>query len=60
MVLLKGIYMRWVTLLDSLQEWQFEIKGTHPELGEISVREIVNYYIDHGENHIRQFTKFNE
>lgn len=58
LAILDGVYQRWVMLLDSLQDWQWELKGTHPELGEISIRDIVKYYQDHGEGHIVQFTRF--
>ena len=60
MDILNGIYSRWVTLLENLQDWQWNLKANHPELGEISISDIVSYYIDHGESHIVQFTKFTE
>jgi hypothetical protein len=60
MDILKGVYARWLTLLENLQDWQWALKANHPELGEISIGDIVAYYTDHGEGHILQFTKFTE
>ena len=57
LILLKGLHQRWVTLLDSLVEEDFRRTGYHPELGEISVDDLVRIYAKHGDDHIEQIKR---
>jgi hypothetical protein len=57
LILLKGLHQRWVTLLDSLAEEDFRRTGYHPELGEISVDDLVRIYAKHGDDHIEQIRR---
>jgi hypothetical protein len=57
LILLKGLHQRWVTLLDSLAAEDFGRTGYHPELGEISVDDLVTIYAKHGDDHIEQIRR---
>ena len=41
-------------LLHSVKEHQWELKGFHPEKGELSLRQLLEIYSDHSERHIDQ------
>jgi len=49
--------------LDTLQSWkltdeQLELKGIHPELGDVSLSELIASWVAHDLTHIRQITQF--
>jgi hypothetical protein len=54
--ILSGLHRRWVALFESLQEADWRRAGIHPELGEITVDDLLRIYADHGEGHITQIT----
>lgn len=41
-------------LLQSANEHQWQLKGYHPEKGELSLRQLLEFYADHSERHIDQ------
>jgi hypothetical protein len=41
-------------LLQSAKEFQWKLKGFHPEKGELSLRQLLEIYADHSERHIDQ------
>ena len=55
--LLKGLHSRWVILFESLSEAQWQRKGVHPDIGEVSVEDILISYVDHGEGHLDQIRR---
>ena len=57
LLLLKGLHSRWVLLFESLSEAQWQRKGLHPDIGEVSVEDILVSYADHGEGHIDQIQR---
>jgi len=49
--------------LDTLQSWkltdeQLELKGIHPELGDVSLSELIASWVAHDLTHIRQIAQF--
>lgn len=57
LLLLKGLHSRWVLLFESLSEAQWQRKGLHPDIGEVSVEDILISYAAHGEGHIDQIQR---
>jgi len=57
LALLQGLHRRWVTLLESLQESEWSRSGLHPEVGEVSVEDLLHTYAAHGEGHLDQITR---
>jgi len=60
MAQLKGVYLRWYHLLNGLDETQWQKTGHHPELGQVTIKPLVEYYIEHGETHVSQFASLVE
>jgi hypothetical protein len=54
---LQGLHCRWVTLFESLQESEWSRTGLHPEIGEVSVEDLLRIYAGHGEGHLDQMTR---
>jgi hypothetical protein len=52
--ILQGLHNRWTMLMDSLTPEQWERKGLHPDLGEISLEGLLEGYERHGRNHLEQ------
>ncbi|NOU48302.1 MAG: metal-dependent hydrolase [Bacteroidales bacterium] len=52
-----ALHNRWTRLLESLTEADFERYGEHPEMGRISLYEILKTYARHGHGHIEQIRK---
>lgn len=57
LALLEGLHRRWVTLFESLQESEWSRTGLHPEIGEVSVEDLLRIYAGHGEAHLDQITR---
>ncbi|MFN8492116.1 MAG: putative metal-dependent hydrolase [Caldilineaceae bacterium] len=57
LALLQGLHRRWVTLFESLQESEWSRTGLHPEIGEVSVEDLLRIYAGHGEAHLDQITR---
>jgi len=53
-LILQGLHNRWTMLMDSLTPEQWERKGLHPDLGEISLEGLLEGYERHGRNHLEQ------
>ena len=55
LALLEGLHARWVQLLRSMTEAQFDRSFLHPETGQsVSLRAALSYYVWHGRHHTAQ------
>ena len=53
--IVRGLHSRWVTLLQSLDDAQWQRRGSHPETDRIyTVEGILQTYSHHGEAHLEQ------
>ena len=58
LLILKGLHLRWVTLLDSLTDEQWARTAFHPEQGRVmSLDDFLITYSDHGDAHIAQLSR---
>ena len=46
MALIKGVYIRWSQLMQSLSEEDWNRKGKHPEIGEVTVQSLFDFYLN--------------
>lgn len=60
LLLFESLHQRWVLLLRSLQDSDFEKAFSHPELGLVSIDKSVSLYAWHGRHHIAQITGLRE
>ena len=56
-VLLGEIHKRWVTLLRSMTDEQFERKIVHPDSGEWTLAQMLALYAWHGKHHLAHITE---
>lgn len=54
--ILEGLHERWAVLLESLPDEAWSRKGTHPELGEVALDDLLEIYSGHGVHHAGQIT----
>ncbi len=57
LLLLRGLHRRWATLLESLQEAEWQRIGLHQEIGEVTLEDLLRIYADHGEGHLEQIDR---
>ncbi len=57
MNILKGLHPRWTNFLESLPDTAWKRTAHHPEIGEVSLEDLLKIYADHGENHVGQIDK---
>ncbi|MFN8371451.1 MAG: DinB family protein [Anaerolineae bacterium] len=57
LMILRGVHKRIVTLLESLDDAQWQRVGIHPVRGEMTVEAIAALYDGHGDTHIAQIHK---
>lgn len=57
LAILHGLHQRWATLFKSLQGAEWARTGLHPEVGEVSVEDLLVSYAKHGEGHLDQITR---
>jgi hypothetical protein len=55
--ILRGLHRRWITLFESLSEEDWQRSGFHPEIGDVTVDDLLAIYARHGEEHIEQITR---
>jgi hypothetical protein len=60
LTLLECIHERWVTLLRSLGEQDFQRQFKHPEIGTMSLDGLVALYDWHGNHHLAHITSLRE
>jgi uncharacterized damage-inducible protein DinB len=58
--LLDSLHQRWVILLKSLTDADFERKFRHPELGELTLGTNLGLYAWHGKHHVAHITSLRE
>jgi hypothetical protein len=56
LAILKGLHARWSALLESLPESSFQRTAYHPEIGEITLDDLLVTHARHGGNHLAQIT----
>ena len=54
--IIDGLHERWAAFLDALPEAAWSRKGVHPELGEVSLDDLLEIYSGHGAHHAGQIT----
>ncbi|MBI3259042.1 MAG: putative metal-dependent hydrolase [Ignavibacteriae bacterium] len=60
LLILRGVHFRWTVLLDSLTDDAIIRTGLHPEIGEVTLGNMIETYSRHGMNHIMQITDLRE
>lgn len=60
LTLLDALHDRWVCLLRSLDQSDFDRRLLHPEIGELTVGVYISCYAWHGAHHIRHITALRE
>lgn len=58
--IIEGIHLRWVTLLNSLTDEDFQRKLKHPDSGEWTVAKFLALYAWHSKHHTAHITKLRE
>lgn len=56
LLLLTALHKKMVYLFDNLPYDVFQRVGYHPEVGEVSVDDLLTTYANHGDNHLAQLT----
>jgi uncharacterized damage-inducible protein DinB len=57
LAILKGVHARWCLLLDSLPDSSWGRSARHPEIGEVTLDDILKTYSRHGAEHLGQITR---
>lgn len=52
--LLEALHTRWVQFMKSLGHAEWTMAGMHPESGNLVMRDLLDIYARHGENHLEQ------
>ncbi len=55
--ILRGLHQRWTQLFAQLTAADWQRTGLHPEIGAVSVADILQSYANHGQAHLDQITK---
>jgi uncharacterized damage-inducible protein DinB len=56
LLLLEALHQRWVALLESLAAGDFERRFRHPEIGLVTLGEVLGMYAWHGPHHVAHIT----
>ena len=56
LAILKGLHARWSALLEGLPEASLQRTAFHPEIGEVTLDDLVAIHARHGDNHLAQIT----
>jgi hypothetical protein len=57
---LEGLHFRWERFLNTLEKEDWDIKGVHPEIGEVSLHDLLNVYTKHCHSHLGQIIQLCE
>jgi len=57
LLIIRGLHVRFVALLESLTDAQWQMTGIHTSWGATTVAEVASRYADHCDNHIEQMTR---
>jgi hypothetical protein len=56
LALLAGLHQRWVALIESLADDDFSRRFRHPEIGVVTLGEVLGMYAWHGRHHVAHLT----
>ena len=56
LLLLEALHQRWVALLESLSDGDFARRFRHPEIGVVTLGEVLGIYAWHGRHHVAHAT----
>jgi hypothetical protein len=54
MLILRGLHERWLALLENLSETGWKRSAFHPEIGVVTLVDLLVDYAHHGEQHVEQ------
>jgi uncharacterized damage-inducible protein DinB len=54
MLILRGLHERWFALLENLPEVSWNRSALHPEIGVVTLADLLADYARHGEHHVEQ------
>jgi hypothetical protein len=54
--ILEGLHKRWVDLLMNLPDSDWQRTGNHPESGKLTLDDLLDIYVRHCENHLKQIS----
>jgi uncharacterized damage-inducible protein DinB len=57
LTLLEALHQRWVALLESLADADFKRRFRHPEIGTVTLGEVLGMYAWHGPHHVAHVTE---
>ncbi len=57
LALLRGLHARWAALLERLPDSAWTRAGDHPEVGAVTLEDLLDLYARHGESHMGQIAK---
>lgn len=57
LAILRGLHARWAMLLDRLPDSTWSRTAQHPEVGDVSLDDLLDLYARHGESHMGQIAK---
>ena len=57
MSLLEALHTRWIAVLDSMADHDFDRPLQHPELGAITLDRLLQLYAWHGRHHVAHVTE---
>jgi hypothetical protein len=57
MFILRGLHERWSALLENLPETSWKRSALHPEVGVVTLADLLADYAHHGEQHVEQILK---
>jgi DinB superfamily len=57
LLILRGLHERWVALLENLPEASWKRSAFHPEVGVVTLADLLADYARHGEQHLEQLTR---
>lgn len=57
LLILNGLHERWSALLEALPDSSWNRPMIHPEIGDLTLDDLLVTYAHHGENHVGQITK---
>lgn len=55
--IIRGLHARWTEMLDGLPDEAWSRAGFHPEIGEVTLDDMLKIYGNHGHGHIDQITR---
>ena len=57
LTIISGLHARWATLLESLEEADWDRTGVHPKRGDVTVADLARIYSGHGAAHLDQIAR---